>query len=228
MTGSGGFAQSAYNVIVNIWLLPIAVLLLWFPRQWLRFGKKLHFARPHRRRSEKEVRDAEDVSLKLKDEFRKARNWVDWMRAGVGSVGLCFVCFQVAPGAPKGAALTNFLIEAAILMIAVLIQTVRVQPRLTLVAPVFFVLGLSFGLIGWPAALLACVAIWALNLVLPSAGYFLFFFACLEVGFGFLLGWAARPDMMLAAALTLAPVLLSAVTNRRLVQLSKKTRIVRV
>jgi hypothetical protein len=228
LTRTEGLSQSAYNVIVNIWLLPLAVLLLWFPRQWLRFGKKLNLTRPRRRRSEKEVRDAEDISVKLKDEFRKVRNWVDLVRAAVGSIGLCMVCFRVAPDAPRNVAINIFLIQAAVLAIGVLIQTVRVQPRLTLVAPLFFALGLSFGLVGWPAALLACVAIWALNLVLPSAGYFLFFFAGLEVSFGFLLGWAARPDMILAAGLTVAPVLLSAVTNRRLVQLSKKTRAVRV
>ncbi|MBW8782834.1 MAG: hypothetical protein JF599_13235 [Verrucomicrobia bacterium] len=214
-------------MIVNIWLLPLAVLLLWFPRQWLRFGKKLNLARPHRRRSEKEVRDAEDISLRLRDEFRKVRNWVDLVRAAVGSIGLCVVCFNIAPDAPKNTPVTIFLIQTAVLVVAVLIQTVRVQPRLTLVAPVFFVLGLSFGLVGWPAALLACVAIWALNLVLPSAGYFLFFFAGLEVSFGLLLGWEGRPSIISAAVLALIPILLSAVTNRRLVQLNRKTRIVR-
>ncbi len=211
-------------MIVHIWLLLIAVLLLWFPRQWLRTGKKM-VSLPTRPPTDKDHREANDVSLKLREEFPKPRNWVDLLRAVAGSIGLCLVCFEVASGAPKGTGNTIFIIQCAVLAVAVFIQTVRVQKRFRLVAPVFFILGLSFGLIGWQAALFACVTIWVLNLLLPSAGIFLMVFAGLELVFGRVLSHETPlRNLILAAVLAAIPVLLSAMTNRRLVQLNKKAR----
>jgi hypothetical protein len=219
-------------VIINLWLLPIALLLLWLPRQWFRFGGKVAVfagsggngqSTRRRRRSPTEERDKSDVSLKLKDEVSKVRNWIDLVRALIGGIALTQVCFSVAPDAAKGTSTQLFVIEALILVVAVLIQTIRLENRFSLVAPVFFLLGLSFALIGWKAALFAVVGIWTLNLVLPGAGVFLFFFAALEICFGLLLG-ASLTSVELAASLSILPFFFSAVTKRPLVRLNKKTK----
>lgn len=210
-------------MIIHIWLLLIAVLLLWVPRQWLRYGGKV-VSLPERSKAEKDIRDANDVSLQLRDEILKPRNWVDFLRAVAGGIAVYAVCFEVGAGAAKGTGTLIYIIQIAVLMIAVLIQTMRIEQRMTLVAPVFFILGLSFGLIGWKAAVFACVTIWVINLLLPSAGMFLFVFALIEAVFFRVVGRFSMKTVILTVILTLLPLLFSAVTNRRLVRLNKKNR----
>ncbi|MET0263414.1 MAG: hypothetical protein ABW223_10985 [Rariglobus sp.] len=214
-------------MIVNYWILPIALLLLWLPRQWLRFGGKvIKVAQPRRRdRGDGLTRDE---SVKAREEFSKPRNWVDLLRAAAGSVAVGYACFEPGPDAARSVGTQIFVVEALILIIAVLIQTVRIEGKLSLTAPIFFLLGLSFGVIGWKAALFACVAIWIVNLVLPGSGIFLFVFAGLEICFGILLSRLPVRDAVLAALLTILPVIFSAALKRRLVRLSRKTRSVRV
>ncbi|HSH93538.1 MAG TPA: hypothetical protein VK968_05295 [Roseimicrobium sp.] len=211
-------------MIIHIWLLLIAVLLLWIPRQWLRYGGKV-VTLPERSKADKDIRDANDVSLQLRDEILKPRNWVDFLRAAAGGIAVYGVCFEVGQGAAKGTGNIVFIVQFAVLLIAVLLQTIRIEQRMTLVAPVFFVLGLSFGLIGWKAALFACVTIWVLNLLLPSAGMFLFVFAFVEAVFFRLVGNGfSMKTVILTVILTTFPLLFSALTNRRLVRLNKKNR----
>jgi hypothetical protein len=212
-------------VIVNFWLLPIAVVLLWFPRQWLRLGVKVIPLSPRHAPTDKDLRDARDISLRLRDELVKPRNWIDFSRAVTGSIGICFVCFDVQPDAPRNTGDLIFGIQCVVLLTAVAIQTIRFQHRLTLVAPVFFILGLSFGLLGWQAAVFACVTIWVLNLLIPSPGFFLMVFAALEVLFSRLLaGGVPAKLVLLAAVIATGPVIFSAMTNRRLVKLNRKKR----
>jgi len=215
-------------VIVHFWLLSLALVLLWFPRQWLRFGAKV-VSLPSRSPGDKNLRDSNDASLHLRDELPNPRNWVDFLRALAGGIAVVLFCFERVPGAPKATATTIFIIHCVILVIALLIQTMRnFQDRVTLVAPVFFLFGLSFCLIGWQSALFACITIWVVNLLLPSAGIFLLVFAFLEVIFAKFLShgfYAYTRTLILTAALTIIPVLLSAMMNRRLVKLNKKTRV---
>lgn len=211
---------------VNYWLLPIALLLLWFPRQWLRFGGWI--SKTRRPPEDKSARDVRDVSLKYSVEFKKSRNWVDFFRAIAGSLAISYGCFSYEPGASRMASEQIFTLQAAIFVIAVIIQTIRIEGKFALVAPVFFLLGLSFGIVGWKAAAFACIAVWTINLTLPGPVSFLFVFAGLEVCFGLLLPRQASPRAaMLAAALAILPVLFSALTKRRLVRMNKKTKTVR-
>jgi membrane-associated HD superfamily phosphohydrolase len=221
-------ANFRYPVIVHYWLLSFALVLLWFPRPWFRFGAKV-VSLSSRKPVDKNLRDSNDASLQLMDELPNPRNWVDLFRALAGGIAVMMFCFERVRGAPKGTAEIIFIIQCAILVIALFVQTTRnFQQRVTLVAPIFFIFGLSFGLIGWQAALFACVTIWVVNLLLPSAGIFLMVFAVLEVVFAKLLarGFHAHTrTLILAAMLTFIPVLLSAMMNRRLVKLNKKTRV---
>lgn len=211
-------------MIINFWLLPIALVLLWLPRQWLRFGGKVFSVPRRHHRTEPGVEhDQGDVSLKYREEFTKSRNWVDFLRAIVGSVAVTYCCFENAD-AVKAADGWIFVLQCVVFVVAVLLQTLRFEGRFSLVAPVFFILGLSFGLIGWKGGLFAGITIWTLNLVLPSAGVFLFVFAGVEICFGLLLSKVPLRFALLAAALAILPVLLSAVTRHRLVRFSKKTK----
>ncbi len=217
-------------MIVHYWLLSFALLLLWFPRPWLRFGGKV-VSLPSRSPVDKNLRDSNDVSLRLMDELPNPRNWVDFLRALAGGIAVMIFCFERIRGGPKITADLIFTIQCVIFVIALLIQTTRFfQQKMTLVAPIFFIFGLSFGLIGWQAALFACIAIWVANLLLPSAGVFLMVFAFLEMVFARFLSYgfhAYTRTLILTAALAITPVLLSAMTNRRLVKLNKKTRVSR-
>ena len=218
-------------MIINFWLLPIALVLLWLPRQWLRFGGKV-FSLPHRRRHHHHTEpgsehDQRDVSLKVREEFLKSRNWIDLFRAIAGSLAVTWCCFENADAA-KAVDARIFMLQTVVFVLAVLIQTLRFEGRFSLVAPVFFILGLSFGLIGWKGGLFAGITIWTLNLVLPSPGVFLVVFAGVEICFGLLLSRVPLRFALLAAALAILPVFLSAVTKHRLVRFSKKTKHVRV
>ncbi len=168
------------------------------------------------------MRDARDVSLKSKKEFSKPRNWVDFLRALAASLAVCYFAFEKIQGEAKIIGTQIFVLQCVVFVIAVLIQTVRFsQGRLTLVAPIFFILGLSFGFIGWKAALFACIAVWVLNRVLPGPGVFLVVFAALEIAFGLLLSGAPLSGVILAVFLAILPILLSGVMKRRLVRLDK-------
>jgi hypothetical protein len=207
-------------VIVHYWLLSFALLLLWFPRQWLRFGGKVSAGN----RGRGAPRSTRDVSLNMREEFTKPRNWIDAVRVITGCVALSFA-FEKAPSASRDVATQIFTYECTVLVIAVLIQTLRFSGRkFTMVPPVFFILGLSFILIGWKAAVFACVMIWILNAVLPSAALFLFLFALLQLGFGRLLPGAPLREVLLAASLAMLPVVFSLMLKRRLGRVNKASR----
>lgn len=180
--------------------------------------------RPARSRPAPEARDRSDTSLRFREVMTQSRNWVDFLRAAVAATAVNQACFEMAPDAPVESGAWIFAIECAIYVVAVLVQTMRFEGRLVLTAPVFFILGLSFGLLGWQAALFACILIWVLNIALPGASMFLFVFAGLQLCFGLLLPGSSLGEAGLAAALAMLPLLLSAVTKRRLTNLSKKIK----
>ena len=212
-------------MIVNYWLLPLALLLLWFPRQWLRLGIKVTGRSSARNLRKPAVeRDAQDASLKLKEEFSKVRNWVDLARAATGALAVNFACFSLEPGTEKIWANPLFALKCSLLIVAVVIQASRFNGRLQFSAPIFFILGLSFGLIGLKAALFACVAVWTVSLAIPSPATFLMVFAGFELGFGLLLDLVLLPYILLAVGLAFIPMLLSGMMRRDLVKLKKPSR----
>jgi hypothetical protein len=202
-------------VSVNYWLLPVAVFLLWFPRQWLRIGSSLPPRPKKRTRGELHNR-------KPRPEYAKPRNWVDLCRALAGGCAVSYLCFEAIPGSAKSVGTQIFTLQAAILVLAVFIQSVRLgSAGFTLVAPVFFIAGLSFGLIGWEAAAFACVVGLILNQILPGPGVSLFVFGCLEIVFWMMLSRAPLKMGVLAVALAMIPVLMSGMMKRSLVRLNK-------
>ena len=171
-----------------------------------------------------EPHNFEDVSLKIRAEFRKVRNWVDLARAATGTVAIDYVCFAAEPEAGRSVGISILVIKFILLLVSVLAQTLRLKGRVRLVAPIFFILGLSVGLISWLPALFACVAVWTCNRVIPSAGVFLFVFAGFELGFGLLLARGKLDHLVLGGALAILPILLSAMIKQPLDQLNKTSR----
>lgn len=208
-------------MIVHYWLLPLALILLWFPRQWLRNGAAVIPTPKFRRRVVKD-HDPRDLSLRWREEFFKFRNWVDVFRGMIGSWAVMQGCFDMADDAPKSIGPVILLVQAVVLLIAVLIQTMRYERREgALVAPVFFVMGMGFGLVGWLAALFACIMAWTLHRALPSAGFFLCVLAGLQACFGILLSTASPVVAVLAVGLSITPVMLAMATHRRLERVSR-------
>ena len=218
---------------VNYWILPFALLLLYFPRQWLRVSDKVSNRSPRVNISSRQLdlnQDVKSNSLRLITLFSKARNWIDLARAATGVLALNYACFSVELGEAKSSAYKIFALKCALLVLAVLIQTIRPKSRVRLVAPIFFILGLSFGLINWLPALFAFVAVWTCNRaipsskILPSPGVFLFTFAGFELCFGLLLARGRLDYLLLIAALAILPPLLSGMLQLPLVQINKPSR----
>ncbi len=219
-------------MIVNYPLLGLALLLLWFPRQWLRFGGFRTGGRGNKRQREwtpRGQREPGDMSIWCGEEIRKPRNWVDLFRALAGSIAVGQVVFT-PPDRPDSFFLLLVLtLKVAIFITAILIQTLRFEGKATLFAPLFYIQGLAFGLVGlkFQVAFFALAAVWVLNTVLPSAAVFLFVYAGLLICFGMILGdRSGRKEIALAAGLALVPGLLSLIFKRRLAQFTKKTKIV--
>lgn len=212
-------------MIVHPWPLLVALVLLWLPRRWLRFGDRLLPRSGERDRDGSRIpREPGDVSLQFTKEAKKPRNWLDFTRAAVGAYMLHRSCFAHAPDAAPDVGTSIFLGQVAIFVVAVLIQMIRLEGRLTFSAPVFFIGGLGLGILGWLPGLFAWVAIWVINLVLPGPSVFLFLFSGLLGVFGFFLSSEPWRDTALAAGLSLLPVVVSLMTKRRLVQLGKRTK----
>jgi hypothetical protein len=220
-------------MIVNLPLLVLGVLLLWFPRGWLRLG--LPVLRRRRRRGERSksvepwrAREPGDPHVSFATEFRKFRNFIDLLRAGAASLvfagGMGIPPSLVAePGAPRAVVWQIVALRAAILLVGVLIQTIRVERgRVSFYPPIFYLAGLSIGLCDIRGAAFAFALMWALNTGLPNSQGFLSVYALLLVAFGHL--FARRGDLsaVYAGILAFVPVLLSLLAKKPLTIMSRK------
>lgn len=219
----------------NLPLLILAITLLWFPRQWLRYGAIALGKR--RRRSNplivdpRRERQPDDQSLHFRDEFAKKRNYLDLLRGAAGSwclMDFCFVRLPAAAGVAPVSALKLLAIQGAILVVAVVIQMVRWEEKISFFGPVFFMIGLAVGACGYEIALFAAALTWVLNIVLPNPATFLFVFAGLLGGFGFVFNRSiTEPRVLLAAGLMLFPVVVSVLSGRQLLIMTRKPRLVK-
>src|SRR5690606_15315473 len=88
------------DFIIHWPYLIVAAIMLWFPRQWLRMGKRL-FRRRRRHKdkleqfAENRTRDPEDKSVRLGLEIRTKRNWMDLGRVVAGTLCLVHFAFEV-------------------------------------------------------------------------------------------------------------------------------------
>ena len=194
--------------------LALGVFLIWFPRNWLRFGKRVTPKPPRKYNQVKTERDPHDRSVSPVVEAVKSRNWLDWFRAMVGS----WVLFIVADDYAKGAALntTALTVAGGVLGVGVFIQMIRLEGRLSLFAPIFFLQGMNFGVNGLVIGAIAMLGAWALSPVLPSAGALLFVQGASTLCLGLLLRDAEPVLAMIVAGLTWIPPLVSVLLRKRL------------
>lgn len=216
--------------------LVIALALLWFPRQWMRTGRAVLKRRRKpdgalERLAGMGARDPDDRSVQPGKEFRNLRNYLDLFRAFAG--GYCLVNFAFAATTEDGA-MTAFVIEALVLLVAVLVQSVRWESRVSFFAALFFLLGQAVGTcgvtseaepftFGHTAGLFAFALVLAINPVIPNPRWFLTAFGLLLFPFGFALGGALRL-VSVNSGLILLPPLLSLLTKRPVVIFSRKAR----
>jgi hypothetical protein len=171
--------------------------------------------KPARKYNQAKVeRDPYDQAAKPMVEAAKPRNWIDFFRAGIGAFTLLYVMEQKAGDfetAPK------FLFWAGgAMFVAVLLQMIRYQKKLSFYAPTFFLQGLTFGLAGGVIGMIAMVGSWALSPILPTAGALLFVQGAVTLCLSLLVSGADPVLGMVAAGLVWTPVLISVLLGKRL------------
>lgn len=213
------------QLIINWPYLLMAIAMLWFPRQWLRTGARVLKKRRKpdgamERLAGIGARDPEDKSVQPGREFANFRNYIDLFRALAGGYSLSQFAFTTGS---DEAEMRAFLIQAAILLVAVLIQSVRFDGRLSFFAPIFYFAGMSVGASGHYAGAFAFALVLAINPIIPNPRMFLTAYGLLLLPFGYAFG--ADLDLLgLNAVLVLLPPLASLLTKRPLVIFTKKAK----
>jgi hypothetical protein len=223
---------------LNYAFIGCALVLLWLPRSMLRRGARVALAKAEgdtrkapRGESAEESRDEHDHGVRLRYEFPKFRNWVDFFRALIGGhalmSGVSFLASAansavLAPGEALGAiahashAPPWIMVQVGVFTVAVWAQMVRREGRLQFFAPVFFLQGLAWPIVGWQVAGLAILGVWSLSPVLRSPAAFL----CVQALLLGLLGFLLMPGELIpgavAAGLAVLPPLVGVLFNRRL------------
>ena len=207
-----------------------ALLLLWMPRSWLYWRERPPAPRRRgtlgrlvRRLKKPSVNyDRTTRVVRFWPEFFKRRNLIDLARAGVGAWAVCDFSFTLE--VPDPAAMTDSGVGtiattamSTILLVAVAIQTFRPHGgRMVLVAPIYFVTGVSMGVLGVLPGLLAWALIWALSPLLFGPERLLLTYTLLLGLFGPLFGGYDRTIAWMPAAAALLPVLVSLFGKRPL------------
>lgn len=224
-------------VSINYLYLIFAIVLLWMPRQWLRLGRKsaraLGLARRNRKRDFVRIRESGDNRVNFSEEFTKARNYIDFLRALVGGLILvgnpewginsCFLLVNENGLESTG----NFLFELQIGIIAVGVirQFLRIEGRVTFYAPLFYFAGLAFALCGFGAGFFAFLLIWTLNSALPVPPVgFLTVYALMLGLIGILFQGIGNYYVYAPSIMFVIPVMVSLMAKRSLALFNKKIK----
>lgn len=218
---------------IDLRLFLLGLVLLWFPRGWMRRGAAI--LRRRRRSAESsrilepwKDREPGDLHINFLVEFKKLRNYIDLFRGAAGSLMLAGglgmpAAIGIGAGAGRHAGLQLMAVRAIVLLIGVLAQAVRREKnRLTFYPPIFYLAGLSVGLCDARGAAFAFVLIWAVNPALPNAQAFLAVYALLMVAFGHFFTGTGDLFAAYAGGLCFLPVLLSLLAKRPLAIFTRK------
>lgn len=203
--------------------LALALILLWFPRSWLRIGRWRRSRRRQRETMVKFQQDGgarpDDKSVRLGRELRSPRNYVDFLRALAG--GLALWQFSFTAGAADGQ--TVLLAKLLITFAAILLQSVRWKSsRITFFAAVFFYAGISIGMGHYVSGTLAFLLTCAINPVLATPRLFVSAYAAALLPFNHFLGGTGLALSAANSLMLFAPVLLSLLANRPMVIFMRK------
>lgn len=202
--------------------LGLALLTLWFPRQWMRIGRLFRKHRKQRELFDKFAqdggRDPDDKSVKLGRELANKRNYLDLFRALAGGYALWHFSFEVHDA---DGALFRIWLAAVVALAGVLVQALRLGERVTFFAPVFYFTGLSIALgdpyAGGFAFLLTC----AINPVIPNPRMFTTAYGLLLLPFNLLFG-AGVVLTLLNSFLVLIVPLISLLVGRSMVIFTRR------
>jgi hypothetical protein len=202
-----------------------ALLLLGFPRGWLRVGARVS-AKPVRRASAARAeRDPQAQALHPLQEATKARNWVDFFRALVGTIAIFYAVQR--PAEPGLEDTIWAWLTLGPLVLGVAVQMIRMEGRLGLFAPIFFLQGLLLGACGPVVGLLSMVGAWALAPVLSGPAALLFVQGAAALILGFLQGTHAPVFIASMGGLMWMPALVSVLLRKRLsAGFDKKVKVV--
>lgn len=208
-------------------LIP-ALLLLWLPRQTLRgLSNQIGKLRGHTRRSEtnaKKVRSRRepgDSSVKITEEFKKLRNYIDLARAIAGAWLLLNGALVMEDGS-NAHTLVALGIQASLLAVAVLSQTIRFDGKASLFAPTFFITGLVVIVGGWPHALFGVLLAWVFSIVLPNPGSFLLMMCVTVYAFGYGFAGLTNPNTLLSCLLIMIPASISFLLRKPLTVVNRR------
>ncbi len=220
---------------VDVKSLLFALLLLWFPRQWMRLGfsvrtrrNKQGTAGSGRGKEPWKSREPGDPTVVFSREFLKIRNYVDVLRGAAGSLAIMgglgiTSCLAISDGAGAVLARELFMLRLGILLVALVIQMLRFEKgHFMFFAPIFFLAGLSVGLMGLKGAAFAFAMVWAVNPMLRGPLGFLSVYALLMLVFGLLFLGTGNKLPIVALLFCFLPVLLSLLAHRPLVVLTRK------
>ena len=216
------------SLIIHWPYLLIALAMLWFPRQWMRLGPALF---RKRRRAQSAVEkfsaagpggDPQNKAINFAREFRGKRNYFDFFRATAGGVSLMQFSFE---GHGPGMGAKILLAQAAVFLVATLIQCVRYEGRLGFFAPIFFYAGMSIALSGPIVALFALVLMLAVNPIVPNPRMFISGFAMVLMPLGYFLE-ASLLLLVLNVGLLVLPPVLSLLSGSSMVIYAKKPKLV--
>lgn len=215
------------EITIHWGYLAVVVLMLWFPRPWMRRGLRLSKKRRHPgdkviQFGNERALDPDDKSLRLGLEFRTFRNHVDLLRAAAGGWGLVQFAFEAEGGDEAG--LGILILQGVILLAAVLIQTLRRNGRVVFFAPVFYFAGLAIGAGGPLPGLFGFLLVLLLNPAIPNPRWFLTAQALALLAFGLYYSRFVTDVRLLGVIsfLLVLPVLLSLLSARPLVVNSKR------
>mgnify|MGYP007082185258 FL=1 len=166
--------------------------------------------------------------MNLRVEILKARNYIDFARALLGSA----VLFGAWPEWAKAAVEADFIeaealvwaVQVSVLLVGVLVQTLRYEHRISLYAPLFYLSGLTLGVCGLYVGLFAMMLAWSIHRVLPGSGALLSVQALLVLVFGVVFLGVDSRETFVAAALVFLPVALSLLSRRRLGMFNKRVK----
>lgn len=218
-------------MLVQLPYLLSGLLLLWFPRRWMRFGAVIGGRRKIAPRTNVEPwrrREPGDPRLNAREEFGKVRNYFDLFRGMTGALAIMGgfgIVAGLAPAPGSGRLVANqvFALQVGLMLVGLLIQTIRVENgRLSFFAPIFYLAGVSVAFCGPWAALFAFCLVWSVNGMFGNAQAFMAVYAVLLAGFGILFRWGSVRMAVVPAVLCLLPVLASLLARRRLGAFTRK------
>jgi len=227
-------------VTIDYPLLFLALILLWFPRQWLRFGRgvmrrwRWGKRAKGRRQNAGNVREPGDTRLRANEEFAKPRNYIDFFRALLGALllvgnsswgvdaSLTLATDRELLG--HEAALLDRL-RMAVMLIAVMIQFIRYEGRVTLYAPIFYLGGLGLALCGFNAGVIALLVAWTMNASIPlTPASYLTVYGLLIFMLGLVFRGMTDSYVLFVGTMCLLPVVVSLLARRSLAVFTKRIK----